>query len=417
MINLSTKVVKEGYQVQPYKYVIIDEYQDTSVARYRLVKAILDQTQAKLLCVGDDWQSIYRFAGSDIDLFTSFEEYFGYTKTMKIEKTYRNSQELIDQIGKFIMANHQQIKKHLISDKRLNNPISFWYYYDGQYVPELVKMMNYLINMSGPEASILLLGRTNYDFELIKESGLFYGSDVEHLHYKYSKETPVSFLTVHRAKGLEADNVIILNFKNHTLGFPNKIADDPMLEIVLSKADQYLYAEERRLFYVAATRTKNRTCILVDGDRPSEFISAIDLGRQENVEIKSELIEKDETGALCPKCKTGHLIKRKNEKTGKYFIGCSNYPKCDYTVNSVEAVKNKRICPRCGGFLILRPSRYGAFYGCSNYPKCNYSEEYKEVKWCPKCGSELKLRKGKYGLFWGCSNYPNCKYIENIKEQ
>jgi len=410
MINLSAKTVKEGYKVHKYRYVIIDEFQDTSVARYRLVKAILDQTGAKLLCVGDDWQSIYRFAGSDISLFTSFEEYFGYTKTMKIEKTYRNSQQLIDEVGRFIMKNPQQIKKNLVSGKKEYQPISFWHYYGEGISSELRSIMDFLLNRFGSSSSILLLGRTNYDFDVIKDTGLFYGKDIEHLHYKYSPDTPVSFLTVHRSKGLEADNVVLLNFENSVLGFPNKIADDPMLEIVLSKADEYIYAEERRLLYVALTRTKNKVCILTNGEKPSEFLT--DFPISNNVVYMNEIIKDTDTETLCPKCKTGHLIRRKNEKTGSIFIGCSNYPKCDYTVNSVKAVEDKRRCPRCGGFLTIRPGKYGTFYGCSNYPTCDYTEEFKEVKYCPECGAEMKIRKGKYGLFWGCTNYPSCKHIE-----
>ena len=410
MINLSTKTIRNGYQVHKYRYVIIDEFQDTSVARYRLVKAILDQTGAKLLCVGDDWQSIYRFAGSDISLFTSFSEYFGYTKTMKIEKTYRNSQQLIDEVGRFIMKNPQQIRKNLVSGKSLEGPISFWNYYGNGAAYELRKIMDYLLNKSGSKSSVLLLGRTNYDFEIIKDSELFYGKDVEHLHYKYSPDTPVSFLTVHRSKGLEADNVILLNFENSVLGFPNKIADDPMLEIVLSKADEYMYAEERRLLYVALTRTKNRVCVLVNGEKPSEFMT--DFPISDNVLETDKITEQNDTETLCPKCKTGHLVRRKNEKTGTIFIGCSNYPKCDYTVNSTRAVEDRKRCPRCGGFLTLRPGKYGAFYGCSNYPNCQYTEEFNEYKRCPECGSEMKIRKGKTGLFWGCSNYPNCKHTE-----
>ena len=415
MINLSTKVIKEGFKVYPYKYVIIDEFQDISFARYKLIKAILDQTNAKLMCVGDDWQSIYRFAGSDINLFTSFEEYFGYTKVMFIEKTYRNSQELIDVVGNFITKNPQQIEKKLKSDKSINNPIAIYHYYGDNYKPELKKMMDDLINEFGTSSSILLLGRTIYDFEMLKDSGLFYGKDIENIHYKYSPDVLITFMTVHKAKGLEADNVILLNFENSVLGFPNKIADDPMLEIVLNKPDQYLYAEERRLLYVALTRTKNKSLILCNGDSPSEFKN--DLASLNNVIMKDEIASGKDTEVLCPKCKTGHLIKRINEQTGKEFIGCSNYPKCDYTVNSTKAVENKRICPKCGGFLSLKTGKYGPFYGCSNYPNCDYTEEYQEDKYCPKCGNKLYLRKGKYGLFWGCSNYPECKYIEKVNEE
>lgn len=409
MINLSTETINDGFKVHEYKYVIIDEFQDISVARYKLVKAILDQTKAKLLCVGDDWQSIYRFAGSDISLFTNFEDYFGYSKIMRIEKTYRNSQQLIDEAGRFVMKNPKQIKKHLKSDKNTNSPINVWHYTDDP-ANTLKQMMDSIISEFGAKSSILLLGRTSYDFEIIKDSGLFFGKSINELHYKNSPDTPISFLTVHKAKGLEADNVIILNFENSTLGFPNKIADDPMLELVLSESDDFIYAEERRLFYVAITRTKNKTYILTNGKNPSEFEA--DLKENSNVSYSGNLVEN--LAAVCPKCKTGHLIRRTNFQTRKAFIGCSNYPKCDYTNNSVEAVENKRVCPSCGGFLTLRPGKWGAFYGCTNYPRCQYTEEYNEIKYCPECGAELRLRKSQHGLFWGCSNYPNCKHIEKV---
>ena len=91
------------------------QYQDISKIRFNLIKEIKNQSHAKLMCVGDDWQSIYRFAGSDIDLFTNFEKYVGYYELLKIEKTYRNSQELIDIAGKFVMKNEKQLSKNLKS--------------------------------------------------------------------------------------------------------------------------------------------------------------------------------------------------------------------------------------------------------------------------------------------------------------
>ena len=414
MINLSAKVVKDGFKVHPYKYVIIDEFQDVSVARFRLIDTILNQTRAKLFCVGDDWQSIYRFAGSDINIFTQMHYHY-YLKTTKIEKTYRNSQQLIDDVGEFIMKNPQQIKKQLKSDKSIDKPIVIYHYYENNYKPELKKMIDDIINEFGNSKSILLLGRTAFDFEIIKNSGLFYGNSIDNLHYKNNPDVHISFMTVHKSKGLEADNVILLNFENSMLGFPNKIADDPILEVVLNEPDHYLYSEERRLLYVALTRTKNKSLILCNGDKPSEFLN--DFAELNNTSLVDVISKQNDTEMLCPKCKTGHLVKRINEKSGKEFIGCSNYPKCDYVVNSTKAVENKRICPQCGGFLSLRPGKFGPFYGCSNYPNCNYTEEFKEEKICPKCGKKMYLRKGKYGLFWGCSNYPECKHIENVEDE
>lgn len=229
MINMAAEVIRGGFKVAPYKYVIIDEYQDISVARYKLVKAILDQTHAKLLCVGDDWQSIYRFAGSDISLFTDFNKYYsGKASVMKLERTYRNSQELINVAGAFIQMNPRQMQKNLVSSKHINHPITFWMYDDNPF-RALDKAITELVNNYEGQ-SILLLGRTAYDSEMLDASGLFYerkSRASERYVYKKSPNTPISFLTVHRAKGLEADNVILLNFQNSTLGFPNKISDDP----------------------------------------------------------------------------------------------------------------------------------------------------------------------------------------------
>lgn len=230
MINMAAEAIRGGFKVAPYKYVIIDEYQDISVARYKLVKAILDQTHAKLLCVGDDWQSIYRFAGSDISLFTDFNKYYsGKASVMKLERTYRNSQELINVAGAFIQMNPRQMQKNLVSSKHINHPITFWMYDDNPFIA-LDKAITELVNNYEGQ-SILLLGRTAYDSEMLDASGLFYerkSRASERYVYKKSPNTPISFLTVHRAKGLEADNVILLNFQNSTLGFPNKISDDPI---------------------------------------------------------------------------------------------------------------------------------------------------------------------------------------------
>lgn len=371
MINLAAENVTAGQKVHPYRYVIIDEYQDISYARYRLVKAILDQTGANLLCVGDDWQSIYRFAGSDISLFTDFERYFGRSVIMRLERTYRNSQQLIDEAGRFVLRNPYQLKKSLVSPKSLDYPISF-FCYDIAPFQMLRKAIDKIISEFGKDSSILILGRNKFDFEILIGSQLFQWHRDGTLMYWDSPETPIRFLTAHKSKGLEADNVILLNFQNSTLGFPNKIADDPVLALVLAEPEDFLYAEERRLLYVALTRTKNRVFVLTDSRKPSEFF-------KEFKPSKSVFILNKETDIAdlpcCPKCRTGHLLSRRNERTGKFFVGCSNYPKCDYVVRDVTVLTEQKVCPQCGGFLVRRRGQYGEFYGCTNYPRCSYTEQ------------------------------------------
>lgn len=380
MINKAAKKVNEGFSVHPYEYIIIDEFQDMSIARYNLVKAIKRQTGAKTVCVGDDWQSIFRFAGSDISLFTNFKEYFGYTRVEKLETTYRNAQELINAASRFITKNPAQLPKSLHSSKTLTQPLEFWLF-DGNPFDAVEEITERIIAEFGPEKSILFLGRTKHDGKLLEQSELFFTHN-ERMVYKNSPQTPVRYMSVHQAKGLEADNVVLLNFKNSTLGFPNKIEDDPILEFVLSDADTYEYAEERRLLYVALTRTKNRCCVLVDARSPSEFLKEF-VPSASVCFIKKLLDDSLVAKVDCPRCKTGYLKVKHNEEQNRYFVGCSNYPKCDYTINETSVLQTNRRCPVCGGFLIKKSGKYGPFWGCSNFRKnaeisCGYTEKIQE---------------------------------------
>lgn len=374
MINIAAEKVEAGCEIIPYKYVIVDEYQDISKSRFNFLKAIVDKTNAKLFCVGDDWQAIYRFAGSDISLFTDFEKYFGYTKILKIEKTYRNSQNLIDEASRFVLQNPLQLKKQLRSDKKLDYPLVFWGYDEEPY-KALAQSINKIISEFGINSSILILGRTNHDKDILKKSGLFrfsMNNRKEVIDYIKVPEVQIDFLSVHKSKGLEADNIILLNFKNDKLGFPNQIADDDVLNLVLTNAEKYKFAEERRLFYVAITRTKNRTFVLTDNKNPSPFFKEF----KESDSVCFVNIKKKETEkqTLCPLCKTGTLYKVAHE--GRYFVGCSNYPKCNYTLRDATILLNPKKCPACGGFLVKRKGKnHHWFIGCTNYPYCEYTEQ------------------------------------------
>lgn len=373
MINLAAEKVKSGARIQNYKYVIVDEYQDISKSRFNLLKSIIDSSGAKLLCVGDDWQSIYRFAGSDIALFTEFEKYVGGADILKIEKTYRNSQELIDEASEFILKNPAQLKKNPKSETHLKYPLVFWGY-DEDPRAALDSIVKKIISEFGKRKSILFLGRTNYDFEILKKSGLFKitrSARGETISYIDSPETPMAFLSVHKSKGLEADNVVILNFKNDKLGFPNQIMDDAVLNYVLTNGEGFLFAEERRLFYVAITRTKNRTFVLTDNKSPSIFFG--EFSESERTYFVSTNRNSTEEKMKCPMCKTGNLLKV--SAAGTYFIGCSNFPKCRYTLNDITILQHPKTCPACGGFLVKRKGNGQWFVGCTNYPYCTHTEK------------------------------------------
>lgn len=126
MINDSARILKEeeikGEKLD-FRYIIVDEYQDISRQRFNLTRELSSLCDAKVIAVGDDWQSIYAYAGSDISLFTNFKDVFGYGQELSITRTYRNAQEVIDIAGGFIQRNTSQIRKALVSSKHIVNPV------------------------------------------------------------------------------------------------------------------------------------------------------------------------------------------------------------------------------------------------------------------------------------------------------
>lgn len=373
MINLATDIVKNGKAELRYKYIIIDEYQDISVSRFNLIKEIKNRTAAKVMCVGDDWQSIYRFAGSDIDLFTNFKSYFGYYELLKIEKTYRNSQELINIAGKLIMKNPKQLKKDLKSDKHHSNPLRILGY-EMDSLTAIKNAINEIVHGFGTEADITILGRNNFDIDFIKEEGngeFKLVKTKEQVLVKYAKypDLKINYLTTHRSKGLEADNVIIINLENKLLGFPNKISDDPILSLVLTNVDDFAFAEEKRLFYVALTRTRNTTYLIVPDKRQSVFVQEL----IKDFKIQYEFSTQEQTindNPNCPHCQKGHLVIREDKTNRRKFLGCTNFPICDSTLNDIQIINDQIKCRSCGGYMSKRRGPYGEFYGCTNYPLC-----------------------------------------------
>lgn len=285
MIAWATKVVQEKRNMKSYRYVIIDEYQDTSYIRFCLVKEILEKTGANLMVVGDDFQSIYRFTGCDLSLFINFKEYFKDAKIMKIQNTYRNSQELIKVAGDFVMKNKKQISKKLRSHKTLKKPIQIIYYHN---LKECFKKLIIEIYQS-TNNPILILGRNNKDVQLILDEYFELKEDGT-IIYQLNKNIKLYYLTAHKSKGLEEENVIIINLSNSYLGFPNQIKDDRVLRFVSKSGEKYLYSEERRLFYVALTRTKNYVYLLVPYKNQSVFVTELihDYPKMINIQNKKK---------------------------------------------------------------------------------------------------------------------------------
>ena len=389
MINDSARILREE-EVQgkklDFKYIIVDEYQDISRQRFNLTKELCKLCNAKVIAVGDDWQSIYAYAGSDITLFTDFKNTFGYGLELCITKTYRNAQEVIDIAGGFVQKNLSQIRKALISPKHIEHPIVIKTYteevdrkeYEGKggkyfLIGKCVEeIMDGLISKY-EHPKILLLGRYGFDgYNLTKSADFIYDDKTGSVRSKKYNADYFDFMTVHRAKGLGYDHVIIINARNETYGFPSQVQEDPVLKYVVKDDHSDDDAEERRLFYVALTRTKNRVYIITPQQHPSEFV--LELIRdypQVKVfgKIDKEPQEKTQD-KRCPVCGYPLQLRYKKAYGLKLWI-CTNEPEiCDFMTNNLAGDEMTIMkCDKCkDGYLIVKDGRgSGPFLGCTNY--------------------------------------------------
>ncbi len=275
-----------------FDYLIIDEYQDISQERYEFTKKIAIRNHAKVVAVGDDWQSIFAFAGSKIKYIYNFQRYFEGAKLLRINHTYRNSQELIDYSGKFIMKNENQIKKDLISSKENKQPIRFCFFEPGEEYQTLKKLI-LDIHAKEKDHNILILARTNKAInECFRDEELRndIGTKIEFIGYE---DIEIDGMTIHKSKGLTKDEVIIIGLNKN---FPNKNRDIYWLSSLFSanpEEEQIPFAEERRLFYVGLTRTKNNVYLLVNKDAKerSEFVNELYRTIKETDEEKKHQVE------------------------------------------------------------------------------------------------------------------------------
>ena len=468
MINKASDcIVKNGLDL-PYKYIIVDEYQDTSFTRYNLLRNICDSIGAKIMVVGDDWQSIYSFSGCDVNIFTKFDNFFDVCETRYIEKTYRNSQQLIDASSNFVMKNPDQTRKELKSSKSLKYPIKL-VNFDNDF-DEILKfelIIKNIINQSTfKNKKILILGRNNKDifnllknfnveneygkrkFEILGDEDKLRRNKFVKIVYRESPDVNIEYRTVHQSKGLECDNVILINLKNWKAGFPNKMVDDPVLNFVKRNGDSFSYAEERRLFYVALTRTKNNVYLLAPYFKSSVFVQ--ELKTDANVELLNlehnrletlKNIEKNgeryviPTKLKCPVCKTGVVLLESFWNKGKLnrVLKCSHnmappFNRCNwkggYYGSELKDLDDIKHCPNCDGILIKRRRHSDGhpFLGCTNFKEtgCRGKSKLEYIgKNCPKCSKPLVKRHNgnDNSLFIGCSGFPKCRHTEPFEEK
>lgn len=401
--NILDKKIKEK-ELLPYDYIFVDEYQDISLQRFDLCEKLAKASCAKIIAVGDDWQSIFRFTGAQIDLFTKYKQKMGYANILKITKTYRNSQELIDIAGGFVMENQKQIKKDLKSNKSISDPVILMSYDDSYEKDDkkhgpfyrlgeaIERSLDDIVAKCGMDKNVLLIGRYNFDGKNLSKLEDFFCWDGYKLRSKKYPEINISFLTAHASKGLGSDNVIIINGKDDMLGFPSKIEDDPVMKLVINDKEELDYEEERRLFYVALTRTKNRVYIITPQFRPSKFILEIQNKFTQVILRGVDLFPICESTYKysCPIC--GYPLQKRHSNlkfltpTQKLWI-CSNDPElCGFMTNDLNGNKDRLSiskCPNCvDGYLVVKSinskdGKSSRMLGCTNYKKdgsgCNIS--------------------------------------------
>lgn len=381
-VSLALELIQTNRYSASYDYIFIDEYQDINPIRSLLLQSLQKITNAKLFVVGDDWQSIYKFNGSDLNLFIDFDKHFPNSEFINLQENRRNYDRLNHISSRFIMRNEKQEKKKLISKKRNNpNPINIVYYSLNPKSNKVLKLYSIILRIAkrNPKSRILLLGRNNNDInEFTNKNAIFQSFDyTDKIKCLQNPKLDITFMTIHSSKGLEYDDVIILNFKDKLNGFPNKIEDDSVLRFLKEK-EKCPYAEERRLLYVALTRTLNDVYLLAPTYKESVFIE--ELSNKHKVKQLSLRIDKNleknfykphksnepfdyrKTDIKCPNCKDGKITVVRNNMNDPptQYIRCSNHPDDSYHYNGgpywgdledyifIEKCPN----PNCGGVLI-----------------------------------------------------------------
>ncbi len=391
MITKALAYVESGKFIAPWRYIMVDEFQDISEPRARLVKALRDSRKGcSVFAVGDDWQAIYRFSGADVTLTTGFADYFGPTTQSELDQTFRFNNKIGQLATDFVSKNPAQINKTINSLKQVNAPAvsllrkaSLNLQRDENSVSEIVngavdEVLTAISAKVKKTASVYLLAR--FRFQLPNRVAL---ARLRNQYPLLSIETH----TFHAAKGKEADYAVLLGLTRGQHGFPSEKVTPAIVDALLAKQESFKYAEERRLFYVALTRAKERVYVIADMLEASPFVS--ELLAEHDIEVDEFTISVDQSiveQISCQLCETGTLQAR----TGHYgaFYSCSHFPRCDH---------KEKACAQCGSAMTKK--RYSGFKSCLN-ASCETM-----LPLCQQCGAEMVLRKGRQGEFWGCSNY------------
>ncbi len=374
LINLAAEYIREGRWRPQYRYVLVDEFQDISAGRMALLQALQGQDVAFFL-VGDDWQSIYRFAGSDVGLLRDCGDLLGHVEERTLSQTFRFADGILRPSTAFVKRNQEQTQRPLLPASGAEDE-GVAVVADSDPAGGVARALQDIGAKARGQQTVLVLGRYRQ-----RRSEL--------LTPQRRGSSRVDFSTVHGAKGREADYVIVLDLNDGRWGFPSKVEDDPLLELVMPPVSggAFPFAEERRLFYVAMTRARNGAYLVTDPVRPSTFVTEL-------LKESDELRQIGELAPGCPRCRRGRL---RPSQSPMYLIcsdsNCDNRaprcPNCDVgyalvggrvaSCTNQDCRRPPSVCPRCGlGVLRVIDSRFGPFWGCTEYgskQSCRYKKD------------------------------------------
>jgi DNA helicase IV len=369
----------KAYQQDPIdlgiRYLLVDEFQDMSTARLELVQGVLrNNPGCKLFAVGDDWQSINGFAGSELRIMTEFEEIFGTSSIQQLTATFRSNQGIANVASRFIMANPAQLKKEIhaadstsdgvIEIHLFNNPLD--------PLPAAPGLMQSLPCKSEAKkrGSAFVLARYNSFLHPNNPSKFEWGQlnlanqIREVAQDAFDLKTP----NFHRSKGLEADVVVLLGLVDRNLNrrcFPSRMQEDELVRLPLPDQESFPDAEERRLMYVALTRARHKVIIPVPMAGRSGFVSEL-FAFPDHVAVYHQ----GQRLAACPFCNEGFFLRKRDA-----WFECTN-SRCVFGDTSTS-----HRCPDCEtGALVVKVGQHGYFVGCNKYPDCSHIDKIRTPK-------------------------------------
>ena len=326
MLHLSADYLEAGACESPFELVMVDEFQDASNARARLAKALVAKPGRHLFAVGDDWQSINRFAGADLSIMTNFEAWFGPSTVLRLERTFRFPQSIANVSSRFVLQNPSQLVKTVLSSTMEFPPTLGAVSVDNEggitaAIRYRLKILHAFVGngtipvVDGRRLTVLVLGRYRHQSDYVPDCRDF------------SDRLDVRFMTMHGSKGAEADYIVIPGLVRGKWGFPSTIPNDPVLRLAMPKPEDYPRAEERRLFYVAMTRARRGVLLVTVNKRESPFL--MELIRDHGV-VRTNAIGEVLDSIICPKCGRGFMVPRSSKRGA--FLGCGRFPRCKTTM-------------------------------------------------------------------------------------